>query len=240
MANATLSRQQLVGPARYFYLAAAIGLAALVFFGFAQTYPTSLASNPGLPWPIHLHAAVFAAWVLLFVAQPALVVGGSVRLHRRLGWIGAGLACAMVVMGFVAVSAALRDNFVPDGLPRGIFVIGNLLSVLIFGGLVAAAIAKRRQPQWHKRLMICAMTLILSQALGRILPMGSIGDAAPAVLFAVVIAIALIGPLVDFVNLGRVHRAYFWGVGALLLFVVLTPVLGFSPIVPPIVRALGG
>ena len=240
MANATIGKQQLVGAARYFYLAAAIGLAAIVFVGFAQTYPASLASDPPLPWPIQLHAAVFAAWVLLFVAQPALVVGGSIRLHRRLGWIGAGLACAMVVMGFVAVITALRENYAPAFLPRGIFVIGNLLSILGFGALVAAAIARRRQPQWHKRLMICAMTLILSQAMGRILPMSSFGDAAPAIMFGVVIAIALIGPLVDLVSLGRVHRAYFWGVGTLLLFVVLTPALAFSPIAHPIVHALGG
>jgi hypothetical protein len=119
-------------------------------------------------------------------------------------------------------------------------VIGNLLSIIGFGGLVAAAVANRRRPEWHKRLMITATILIISQALGRLLPMSSFGDAAPAVLFGVVTLLALVGPAVDLIVRGRVHPAYFLGLGVLLAFEILTPAIAFSPLTPPIIHFLGG
>lgn len=55
----------------------ALIMAVVIFTEFGQTYPASLASSRPLPWLLHLHAAVFASWVLLFVVQPALAVRGS-------------------------------------------------------------------------------------------------------------------------------------------------------------------
>jgi hypothetical protein len=231
---------RLKGLGRWFYLGMAVLLAVVIFAGFAQTYPQSIASTPPLPPLLHLHAAVFASWVLLIVAQPALVAGGSMRIHRALGWAGAILAAAMVIMGFVAVIVALREHYVPSFLPRRIFVIGNLLSVIGFGGLVATAVANRSRPEWHKRLMITATILIVSQALGRLLPMSSFGDAAPGVLFGVVTLLALIGPAIDLIVRGRIHPAYFLGLGVLLAFEVLTPAIAFSPFAAPIIHGLGG
>lgn len=240
MASLSLPALRAKGLGRWFYLGMALFLAVIIFAGFAQTYPVSLASSPPLPPLLHLHAAVFASWVLLMVAQPALAAGGSMRVHRTLGWAGAILACAMVVMGFAAVIVALRENYVPAFLPRRIFVIGNLLSVIGFGGLVATAVVNRRRPEWHKRLMITATIVIISQALGRLLPMGSFGDAAPGVLFGVVTLLALVGPAVDLIVRGRVHPAYFLGLSVLLAFEVLTPLIAFSPLAPPIIHFLGG
>ena len=240
MASVHLATHRLKGLGRWFYLGMALFLAVVIFAGFAQTYPASLASNPPLPPLLHLHAAVFAAWVLLIVAQPALAAGGSMRAHRALGWTGAILASAMVVMGFVAVIVALREHYVPAFLPRRIFVIGNLLSVIGFGGLVAMAVVNRGRPEWHKRLMITATILIISQALGRLLPMASFGDAAPGVLFGVVTLLALVGPAVDLIVRGRIHPAYLLGLGVLLAFEVLTPLIAFSPLAPAVIHALGG
>ena len=240
MVSASLSTPRLQGLARWFYLGMAILLAVVIFAGFAQTYPQAISTPPPLPPLLHLHGALFASWVLLMVAQPALVAGRNLRLHRTLGWAGAILAAAMVIMGVVAVVVALRENYVPSFLPRRIFVIGNLLSVAGFGALVATAVARRRQADWHKRLMLTATILILSQGLGRLLPMGSFGDAAPAVLFGVVTLFALVGPAFDLVTRGRVHPAYGLGLAVLLAFEILTPAIAFSPLAKPIIHALGG
>ena len=230
----------LSGIGRWFYLGMAVLLAIVIFAGFAQTYPESIISTPPLPPLLHLHAALYASWVLLLVAQPALVAGGSMRIHRALGWVGAILAGGMVVMGFAAVIIALRENYVPPFLPRRIFVVGNLLSVIGFGSLVALGVANRSRPDWHKRLMITATILILSQGLGRLLPMSNFGDAAPAVLFGVVTLFALVGPFIDLIVRGRIHPAYFVGLGVLLAFEVLTPAIAFSPLAPPLIHVLGG
>jgi len=240
MASVSVPVHRLKDLGRWFYLGMATLLAVLIFAGFAQTYPESIAASPPLPPLLHLHAAVFASWVLLIVAQPALAAGGSMRIHRALGWVGATLAGAMVVMGFVAVTVALRDHYAPSFLPRRIFVVGNLLSVIGFGGLVATAVANRGRPEWHKRLMITATILIISQALGRLLPMSSFGDAAPGVLFGFVTLLALVGPAVDLIVRGRIHPAYLLGLGVLLAFEILTPAIAFSPLAPRIIHALGG
>lgn len=222
----------------WFYLAMALVLAVVIFAGFAQTYPASLASSPPLPLLLHLHGAVFACWVLLFVVQPSLVGRGSMRLHRTLGWIGAGLAAAMVVMGLWAVRVALVEHIGLSFLPKPIFVMGNLITVLVFAGLVAAGVARRRSAEWHKRLMLCATIAITSQALGRLLPMDSFGAAAPLILFGVVDLLALVGPAVDLAVRRRIHPAYYWGVGAILLMEAIIPPLAFSPLAPVVMRIL--
>ena len=50
-----------------------------------------------------VHAALFTAWILLFIAQTTLVAAHRVDIHRRLGILGAVLAPAIVVLG-VSVS----------------------------------------------------------------------------------------------------------------------------------------
>ena len=81
-------------------------LAGIVVFGFSHTIPFDLAP-PGLPLLLVLHAVVFGAWVLLFIAQPVLVARRFVSVHRTLGWIGVALSCAMIVLGGSAVLFAL-------------------------------------------------------------------------------------------------------------------------------------
>jgi hypothetical protein len=221
-----------------FFLGMAAVLAVVIFTGFGQTYPASLTSQPPLPTGLHLHGAAFAGWVLLFVAQPALALRGSMRLHRILGWIGAGLAVAMVIMGVWAVRIALVDRIGVSFLPKRVFVMGNLITVLVFAGLVVAGIVRRRAPDWHRRLMLCATICLLSQALGRLLPLGAFGDAAPLVLFGVVDLFALAGPVADLVVRRRVHPAYYWGVGAILAMEAAVPLLAFSPLAPVVIRLL--
>src|SRR5512134_2263910 len=92
---------------RVFYSSIAVLMALTVFLGFARTYylrsyfgaPVSVTGAVTLTPLAQLHAAVFTAWVLLFVVQTALVATRRVAVHRRLGIAGAVLAAAMVVIG---------------------------------------------------------------------------------------------------------------------------------------------
>ncbi len=225
---------------RRFYLIMALLMAAVIVGGFSQTVPDDFTKTPYLPLLLHVHGAVFTCWVLLFVAQPAFVARGSLALHRRVGWIGAGLAGAMVVMGLAAMFFALSHHRVPSFFPPGIFLVMNSLVILTFGGLVAAGIANRRRSEWHKRLMLCATVSILGPGLGRLLPMDSFGAFAPLVMFGVIDAFALAGPINDLIVRRRIHPAYFWGVGAIVLSQVLIPPLAFAPPIVALVHALRG
>lgn len=230
------TRPRAVG--RPFYLVMSLVMAAVIVGGFSQTVPDDFRAPHGFPLLMQIHGAVFSLWVLLFVAQPAFVVRGSVALHRRVGLFGAGLAGAMVVMGLAATWYAVHYNFVPDFFPPRIFLVMNVIGILVFGGLVAAGVKLRHRAEWHKRLMLCATVSILGPGLGRLLPMDSFGAAAPLVMFGVIGLFAFAGPVFDLIVLRRVHRAYWWGVAAILLSEVAIGPLAFSPLGAAMLQAV--
>lgn len=212
-----------------FYLIMSLLMAAVFVAGFSTTVPGDFAASPGLPLLLHIHGAIFTTWVLLFVAQPAFIARGSLKLHRRIGGFGAALAGAMVVMGLAATWYAVRYHMVPSFFPPTVFLVMNGLGILVFGGLVAAGVARRRQADWHKRLMLCATVSILGPGLGRLLPMGSFGAFAPLVMFGVIALFAFAGPVYDLITERRIHPAYLWGVAAILLSDIAIGPLAFSP-----------
>jgi hypothetical protein len=118
---------------------------------------------------------------------------------------------------------------VPSFFPPGVFLVMNGLGILVFGGLVAAGVALRRTSEWHKRLMLCATVSILGPGVGRLLPMDSFGAFAPLVMFGVLAGFAFAGPVADLAVSRRIHPAYYWGVGAILISEVLIGPLAFAP-----------
>lgn len=212
-----------------FYLWISLAMAAVIIGGFAKTVPGDFLDTPRLPLLLHVHGAVFTLWVLLFVAQPAFIVRGSTRVHRRIGWIGVGLAAAMVVMGVAATLFAVHLHAIPPFFPPTIFLVMNLVGILEFGGLVIAGIALRQRREWHKRLMLCATISILGPGLGRLLPMPSFGAAAPLVMFAATLAFVVAGMIADLVARRRIHPAYIWGMGIMVLTHIVVGLLAFAP-----------
>ncbi len=114
----------------------------------------------------------------------------------------------------------------------------NLLGMLVFGGLVAAGVMLRRQREWHKRLMLCATVSILAPAFGRLLPMPLFGAAAPLVLLGAVLPFFVAGMIADLIVRGRIHPAYIWAAGAVLLINIVTGPLAFSPPAAALVRLI--
>ena len=240
MASVIMPGERPRAVGRPFYLMMSLAMAAVIVAGFSNTVPEDFTHRPGLPLLLHVHGAVFSLWVLLFVAQPAFIARGSVALHRKIGWIGAALAAAMLVMGVAATLFAIRYGFVPSFFPKPIFLVMNLIGILVFAGLVAGGIALRKQAEWHKRLMLCATVSILGPGLGRLLPMGSFGAAAPLVMFGAIALFAFAGPVADIVVRRRVHPAYYWGVTTILLSMVIIGPVAFSPPAQALLHVIQG
>lgn len=239
MTSLTMARDRRRTVGRPFYLTMSLVMAAVIIGGFSQTVPDDFAPKPGLPLLLHIHGAVFTLWVLLFVAQPAFIARGSVALHRKIGWLGAVLALAMLVMGVAATLYAIHYNFVPGFFPRSIFLVMNLIGICVFAGLVAGGIVLRKRAEWHKRLMLCATISILGPGLGRLLPMGSFGAAAPLVMFGIIALFAFAGPVADVIVRRRIHPAYYWGVSTILLSMIVIGPIAFSPPANALLMAIG-
>ena len=94
MATAVLGRAE-TRLDRYFFPGMALLMLATVFWGFARTYYLAGVFRAPLPnWLVHVHGAVFSCWILLLVTQTSLVAANRVDVHRKLGLLGFGLACA--------------------------------------------------------------------------------------------------------------------------------------------------
>ena len=154
---------------RRFFVGMAIAAVATVFFGFAPTYylkpfthttayPTGLPVSPSLPALVHVHALVFSAWILLFLAQTTLIAADRPHLHQRLGMAGAVLAPFMVILGVMTAMKGGRDGWNPGGpYPDSLaFMIVGLVDVLVFAAFVTAGLYFRRRAALHKRLMLLA------------------------------------------------------------------------------------
>ncbi len=199
------------GDERFFF-GLACAMAAIIVAGFSLNLAMGRSSF-SLPLIYHVHGVVFFGWVALYLAQNWLVTSGNVALHRRLGWLSALWVPAMVVAGTLMTVAAVRRTGGPFFFDANVFLISNPLGLLAFAGLVFAAVRMRRQTDWHRRLMLCAMATLTGPGFGRILPMPLFIPWAWEVGNLVTLVFPLAGMLADRRRYGRVHPAWYWGIG---------------------------
>ena len=68
---------------RYFYFSMTLLMAGLAVWGFSDTVDARLLhAKPPRPLLLWFHAAAFSAWIMLFIAQSALVRVRKVSVHR--------------------------------------------------------------------------------------------------------------------------------------------------------------
>jgi hypothetical protein len=158
-----------------FFLRMIIGMSVIIVIGFAQFAARGFVNVGTAPLWVHLHGAIMIAWLALLVFQSSLVQRGNLMLHRQLGVIGVVLAAGVVALGSFTGLRAIALHRVPPFFSDAYFLALTQLGLLAFAGLVIAAVANRHRPEWHRRLMLGAVILILEPAFGRLLPMPLLG-----------------------------------------------------------------
>ena len=194
----------------------------LVGVGFARTYFLAGVFRAHLPaLIIHIHGAAFTAWILLLITQTSFVSAKRIDLHRKLGLWGFGLACLMVVLGFLAATNGLSRNMAPPGFPFGAqtFYAIPLADMFVFATLIFFAYRARTNPTAHKRLIILATAAIMDAPTGR--PPFAVITGRPHFdsIFVWALILLLVG--YDLWSTRKVHRATIWGG----LFVVIVEIL---------------
>jgi len=191
---------------------------AMVIVGFWPSYfgPLLLRGNAIRPVVIHLHGAIFIGWMALLLAQVAFAAMGRVGAHLKLGTLGIVYGSLVFVMGLVVSFAApiLHVRAGEWDLDRAAgFLPIPLGDMALFGGFFGYAIAYRRKPEMHKRLILLATLALVFAAFARMTFL------SPPVALAIWLSPLLIAIAHDVITRRRVHPVY--AIGLVILVVAL-------------------
>lgn len=167
--TSVIARRSVFATEERFFVITAIVMALINIVAFSFFAAMGISSFHA-PVSVHIHAILFMGWVLLFVAQVSLAATGSLALHRKLGWLAVGWASAMVIVGTLTTVSSAQKAAVPFFFLPAQFLLMNPLSVILFAALLIGGVAKRRDREWHPRLIICGMAAIMGPSFGRLLP----------------------------------------------------------------------
>jgi hypothetical protein len=212
---------------RVFFVVMVVVLWATVLYGFAKTY--FLAGMVAAPLPnrlIHIHGAAFTLWMVLLAVQVGLVTIRKVQWHRALGLAGFGLACAMVVLGVLASTDALRRGSAPLGLTAKTFYIIPISDILVFSVLVFFAWQARRQPAAHKRLILIATIGLMDAAVGR-WPVAFLQQ-NPKMQDLVPFAFLLIVMIYDLISQRKIQKSTLWASVFVIVIHMTRVPIGFT------------
>lgn len=219
-----MATQQVVVPSKgkkhsvllekYFYFSMSLLVAVVVLYGFSHTVDENLIhAVPRRPWILWAHGTVFSSWVVFFIFQSALVRTRNVRVHRTIGWFGAGLASVMTVLGLSTAIVMDRFNFFLYHSPgsKTFFAI-QLQDMVSFTVLFWLAVYWRRKPEFHRRLILIATCVLTSAAFARF-PHMTVGLA-----YFGVDALILLGVVRDLIVNRKAHVVYRYALPALMVF----------------------
>jgi hypothetical protein len=196
---------------RAFYITMSILVVVSVLAGFARTYFLRPYFWPNtLPPYIHVHGAAFTTWIALFAVQIVLIASRRTDVHRRLGWVAAGLAALMIPVALTAAVFSGQRNVLAGNVTGArIFLAVPVFSMIAFLILAGAAVYYRQRPETHKRLMLLATINILDAAIAR-WPLAFISSTTW--MYYVVTDLFIVAAVVyDYASRRRLYAAYAWG-----------------------------
>lgn len=234
---------------RWIYVFMAALFIVTVFTGFipdsiGKMGDVAAGRRPPFPLILHIHAVLMGAWLMLLLVQATLMATGREGIHKQLGLVAMVLAPALVVVGFVLIPT--MDGQIIDGIrhgppevvaqlnPKLPFVL-NIMLIQIRIGIVFAIlvtiglIARRTDPETHKRLMFLATSAALPAATDRItwLPTSLPGSALTVELWPLLVLAPFF--IWDLVRHRRVQRAWLIWFGVSLIPAIAMHLLWSTP-----------
>lgn len=187
---------------------------------------------------VHAHAIIFMGWVTIYLLQNVFVATDRMELHRRLGWVAAGWIVPMIVLGVAVTVAMVRRGQTPFFFRPLHFLVFDPLSLLLFASLTGSAILLRNKTEWHRRLHLCGMAVLMGPGFGRLLPMPLLKPWAWEATFAACLIFPMAGVAWDLKRSGRVHPAWRAGILGMLAGFVLIEAITYSPVGQSLYRAV--
>src|SRR3954468_19380020 len=212
-----------------FFMTSAVAMAIVIVAGFSLNAIMGR-STIFSPISVHVHGLLFMGFLGLYVTQNFLVGTGNVAVHKRLGWLAAVMVPAMIAAALYVIVAMLRRGAVPFFFAPLYFLAMDTMILSSFVVLVVSAIRMRRRTDWHRRLMFCAMAAFTGNGLGRLLPMPLLIPYAGEAAVAASLVFPIWGMLSDRRRDGRIHPAWWWGLGIIFAGQAIAELVAGSPL----------
>jgi len=213
---------------RWIFVFMAAWFIVIVLVGFIPDAMMKVAlvkagARPPFPIVLHAHAALMGSFLLLLLAQTWLMATGRRALHMQLGVLGAVLAAALVVVGFILAPTMYYQvwggaNFGPPPVRAALApvlpIVENILLLQMAAGfmfalfITIALTARERNAGLHKRMVILAIAVPLGAAINRMSWLPTTMPASP--LAGDLYVLLAISPMFiwDVIRNRRVHEAY--------------------------------
>ena len=191
-----------------FFTRFAIALSIFIVLAFGGFALSGLAPPGPAPLIVHVHAGLMLAWLALYIMQSSLISARQVALHRKTGWLSLGVAILAIGTGAYTGYHAVDAGRVPPFFTNGFFLALTFVGAIVFAIVVTMAIVRRKQVEWHRRLMIGSGVLVTEPAFGRLVPLPITGQSVGE-LIILGLQLLLVGILArhDRKVMGRVHPA---------------------------------
>jgi hypothetical protein len=216
-----------------FFAAMSAAILLLVLAGFGPTlYFRAYFDVPAVPNYLLVHGVVLTAWFVAFCLQTLLVAFRRADLHRQAGVIGIVMGAGVVVVGLAVTPGILptltgTGGDVTTSLPRLSRVFWADCGLLLcFAVFLSTAVAFRRRPEVHRRLMLLASISLLAPAVARIGRWPMFIDIDQFSLWVLLLLLAAIG-LHDITSTKRLHIVTL--VGAPFFIIVRIVTTSFLP-----------
>ncbi|QPC98300.1 hypothetical protein [Qipengyuania soli] len=213
-----------------FYANWSLVILVLILASFPLTYfiPVSTGSKQFAPI-VHVHGAIFFSWAALFAWQSHLVAQGKVARHREIGLAGIAISALMLPMGMITAAEAIARRIGEGNQTPYDFAFFNLIDILLFSGLMVAAIATvTRHREWHRRFIFGAALSLLSPAFSRWTLQLPFAAPWPDLITYGFDALLVVLALHDRRVIGKIHPATWWTAAALVPLHVASPFIAYG------------
>ncbi|WP_379548015.1 hypothetical protein ACFCW2_02760 [Qipengyuania sp. DSG2-2] len=211
-----------------FFLIMAVVMSLLIVAGFVVNLAAGRSSFD-VPAAYHVHGVVFMGWIGIYLGQHATIHAGARDWHIRLGKLAYLWVPLMALTGTWVMLVVAQRTGGPFFFHKSEFLFSNLAVLWCFAGLAWWALKRRRYTGWHRRLMLCAMAVLLGPGIGRLLPMPLMIPNAWLITQIITFLFPVIGMIADKRARGAVHPAYWWGLGIYVAVFTVSMVLAYSP-----------
>jgi len=190
-------------------------ITAVIVYGFSRTINENLI-HPKIPRPglLYFHAVLFTGWLVFFILQSLLVRTRNLRIHRTIGWFGAGMGALIPLVGAATAVTMTRFHIVQLKTNNAdADMIIPMWDMVAFTPAFVLAIYWRKKPEFHRRLILIATCILTAAGWGRfpewLLP--------PVIFYAGVDLLILLGVIRDWIVNRKVHPVYSYALPVLIV-----------------------